>query len=162
MPASPAFMPHVDESNRLRAKRSRRLGALFVAAFAVALTSSAADAQVVAEKNGLLTNADGRALYTFDKDAGGKSNCTGGCALAWPPFVASEPPKDNGAFTQIMRDDGRLQWARDGKPLYFFGGDGAPGETKGDGVGGLWHAVKVSAPRAAATSTYDTSYYYKY
>ena len=161
MPASPAFLPHVDETTARAPRNRRALGALLVAALTVALSSSAAEAQVVAEKSGVLTAA-GKTLYTFDKDGTGKSNCTGGCATAWPPFIAQEPPKDDGAFTQIMRDDGRLQWARDGKPLYFFAGDAAPGDVKGDGVGGVWHAVKVGAPRAAATSTYDTSYYYKY
>jgi len=162
MTASLGFMPHVDESTRLRTARGRRaLGTLLVAAFTVVLTGGVADAQAVAEKNGLLTDAEGRTLYTFDKDAAGRSNCSGGCAFAWPPFLAKEPPRDNGAFTQIMREDGRLQWARDGKPLYLFAGD-APGDAKGDGIIGVWHAVKVGTPRAAAASTYDTSYDSRY
>jgi predicted lipoprotein with Yx(FWY)xxD motif len=162
MPPLLASIPHVDETYLRVPRNGRALGALVVAAFILAVASSATHAQDVAEKNGVLTDAAGKTLYTFDKDGTGKSNCTGTCTVAWPPFIAQEPPKVDGAFTQIMREDGRLQWARDGKPLYFFSGDGAAGDVKGDGVGGVWHAVKTGTPRAAATSTYDTSYYYKY
>jgi predicted lipoprotein with Yx(FWY)xxD motif len=151
-------MPHVDESTRrvlsLRTGRTaRRLAAVTFLAIV-----GGAHAQVVAERNGTLTSVDGKTLYTFDKDGGGKSNCTGGCAVAWPPFVASQPPTD-GALTRIMREDGRAQWAYDGKPLYFFAGDGQPGDAKGDGVGGTWHVVKRTSARAAAA---DSGYYYKY
>ena len=154
-------MPHVDESTR-RQQTVRNLcivRALTAAGLVASLT--VAQAQNVAEKNGLLTDAGGKTLYTLDEDSASKSNCAGGCVAAWPPFFASEPPKDNAAFTRIMRDDGRMQWARDGKPLYFFAGDGQPGDVKGDGMRGVWHAVRTSAPRAAAPS-YDSGYYYKY
>jgi predicted lipoprotein with Yx(FWY)xxD motif len=60
-----------------------------------------------------------------------------------------------------MRDDGRLQWARDGKPLYFFAGDAQPGDARGDGMSGAWHVLRLSAPRAAASS-YDSRADYKY
>ena len=159
MNASPC-MPHVDESTRRQhTVRNRIVRALTAAGLVASL--GVAHAQHVAEKNGLLTDGGGKTLYTFDKDGAGKSTCAGGCAVAWPPFFASEPPKDNGAFTQVMRDDGRMQWVRDGKPLYFFAGDGQPGDAKGDGMSGVWHAAKTSAPHAAASS-YDSSYYYKY
>jgi len=153
-------MPHVDESTRpSHAMRNIRIVRTLAAAGLVAVLG-VAHAQNVAEKNGLLADADGKTLYTFDKDAAGKSNCSGGCAVAWPPFIATQPLKDNGAFTQIVREDGRMQWARDGKPLYFFAGDG-PGDAKGDGISGVWHVIKMGAPRAAASS-YDSSYYFKY
>ena len=35
--------------------------------------------------NGILVDAAGRTLYTFDNDRDGKSACNGGCAVAWPP-----------------------------------------------------------------------------
>ena len=34
------------------------------------------------------------------------------------------------------------QWAMKGMPLYFFAGDGAKGDAKGDGVKGVWDAVQ--------------------
>ena len=54
-----------------------------------------------------------------------------------------------------------MQWARDGKPLYVFAGDGQPGDAKGDGTGGVWHAVKAGSARASAASSYGSSYYYQ-
>ena len=156
-------MPHVDESTRPALSARRNHLACTLAAIGLAAAFGAADARNIAERNGTLTDADGKTLYTFDKDAPGKSNCTGGCATAWPPFYASQPPKDDVAFTQIMRDDGRMQWARDGKPLYFFASDAQPGDAKGDGVSGAWHAVRTAGARAAAkTNAYDAGYYYKY
>jgi hypothetical protein len=38
--------------------------------------------------NGVLVGANGMTLYTFDKDAGGKSVCNGPCATNWPPLMA--------------------------------------------------------------------------
>jgi predicted lipoprotein with Yx(FWY)xxD motif len=37
---------------------------------------------------------------------------------------------------------GTMQWAYDGKPLYFYADDKKKGETAGDGKGGVWHIVK--------------------
>ena len=28
-----------------------------------------------------------------------------------------------------------------GRPLYFYIGDAVPGDTNGDGAGGVWHTV---------------------
>src|SRR6185437_6876130 len=33
-----------------------------------------------------LTDQKGRTLYIFTSDSANKSNCTGGCAAAWPPY----------------------------------------------------------------------------
>jgi predicted lipoprotein with Yx(FWY)xxD motif len=44
-------------------------------------------------------------------------------------------------LTTVERKDGAKQWAKDGKPLYFWMGDTEPGETNGDGVGGVWHVA---------------------
>ena len=39
-------------------------------------------------KDGMLVDHKGMTLYTFDKDTGGKSVCTGKCAENWPPLMA--------------------------------------------------------------------------
>ncbi|MEM8822583.1 MAG: hypothetical protein AAGF30_03140 [Pseudomonadota bacterium] len=80
-------------------------------------------------------------LYTFDNDAQNLSNCYESCADAWPPFLASETAQPEGALGIIERRDGTRQWAIKGQPLYFWQGDTAPGDTTGDGVGGVWHVV---------------------
>lgn len=89
-----------------------------------------------------LTASNGMTLYTFDRDTSGTSNCYGDCAESWPPFAASAgatPP--SAAYTKVQRNDGTLQWAKNGAPLYFWVGDSQPGDTNGDGVGGVWHVA---------------------
>jgi predicted lipoprotein with Yx(FWY)xxD motif len=90
----------------------------------------------------VLVDAKGMTLYTFDKDASGKSNCNGDCAKAWPPAMAMESDKPVGDLTIIKRDDGTMQWANDGKPLYTFVKDTKPGDVTGDNFKDVWHVVK--------------------
>ena len=89
----------------------------------------------------VLADAKGMTLYTFDKDAMGKSNCNGECAEYWPPAKASASDKPAGDLTIIKRDDGSLQWADSGKPLYTFAKDTKPGDVMGDKFKDVWHAV---------------------
>jgi predicted lipoprotein with Yx(FWY)xxD motif len=135
---------------------------LAMTAVAVAFSASAAHAQSIAENNGILTDASGRTLYTFTKDSDNKSNCNGGCAAAWPPFIVKEGERAAAGFSVVTRDDGGKQWAKDGKPLYYFAADVQPGDVKGDGQGGVWHVIRGSAkPRQAtrAAEPYRSSYY---
>jgi predicted lipoprotein with Yx(FWY)xxD motif len=82
-------------------------------------------------------------LYTFDKDAGGKSMCNGPCAENWPPLMATDDAKPTADMTIVVRDDGKKMWAYKGRPLYTFKKDTSPGETNGDGfLNGAWHMVK--------------------
>jgi predicted lipoprotein with Yx(FWY)xxD motif len=93
-------------------------------------------------RGAVLADAKGMTLYTFDKDAGGKSMCNGPCAANWPPLTADSYDKPEGKFTVITRDDGTKQWAVDGKPVYRWKNDKAPGDTTGDGFNGVWHVAK--------------------
>jgi predicted lipoprotein with Yx(FWY)xxD motif len=90
----------------------------------------------------MLTGAAGMTLYTEDTDVGGKSVCNGPCAVIWPPLAAAADAKPAGNYTIITRDDGSLQWAYNGKPLYYWKNDKQPGDTTGDGVAGRWHVAK--------------------
>nr|WP_315490258.1 hypothetical protein [uncultured Rhodoferax sp.] len=110
----------------------------------VATLASGAHAQPVA-RDGLLADAAGRTLYTFDKDSAGKSNCSGGCLAAWPVFAAKAGAKAQGDFGLIDAAGGQQQWTIKGKPLYYFAGDAQPGERNGDGSGGTWHVVPAAA-----------------
>ncbi len=121
---------------------------LMLTALATAFAANVAMAQSIAFNNGTLTDGAGRTLYTFDKDAASKSNCNGGCAAAWPPFIAKDGERANAGYSTIARDDGAKQWAMNGKPLYFFAADTAPGEVKGDGQGGVWHVIRGADKRA--------------
>src|SRR4051794_40657812 len=40
----------------------------------------------------ILVNSTGRTLYLFRKDSGTKSDCTGACAVAWPPLLDKGKP----------------------------------------------------------------------
>ncbi|HUN29194.1 MAG TPA: hypothetical protein VMV65_05280 [Alphaproteobacteria bacterium] len=91
---------------------------------------------------GVLVDQHGMTLYTFAKDTAGTSNCIGTCADIWPPLLAPSGSTASGKFSIITRKDGEKQWAYDGKPLYLFAKDTAPGQEKGNGVKGLWAVVK--------------------
>jgi predicted lipoprotein with Yx(FWY)xxD motif len=94
-------------------------------------------------KGKVLTDAKGMTLYTFDKDAGGKSACNGPCATNWPPLKAAASDKNEGGYTMITRDDGSMQWAYKGKPLYTWAKDTKPGDITGDGfLNGVWHIAQ--------------------
>ncbi|MGE5240513.1 MAG: hypothetical protein ACM3NI_02605 [Bacteroidota bacterium] len=134
---------------------------LIPAAFAAALTANVAIAQSVDETNGVLA-ASGHTLYTSDNDAASKSNCNGGCTAAWPPFLVQAGDNVPVEFRVITRDDGTKQWALNEKPLYFFAADVQAGDAKGDGKGGVWHAIRGASKRsempAATTRSSGWSY----
>ena len=83
----------------------------------------------------------GMTLYTFDKDEANKSNCYDDCAVNWPPLTAPADAVAEGEWTVVERTDGTSQWAYEGKPVYLWIKDMKPGDTTGDGVGGVWHVV---------------------
>ena len=120
---------------------------LTLATLACAFTANIAIAQLVADANGVLT-ASGRTLYTFDKDAAGKSNCNAACAAAWPPFLVKDGEPAPAGFRAITRDDGTRQWALNEKPVYFYAADSYAGDAKGDGKGGVWHVVRDAGKRS--------------
>ena len=94
-----------------------------------------------------LTNSAGRTLYLYTKDKGTTSECYGGCAKAWPPLTTTDPVTISGKFTVksdlgvTTRTDGTKQVTYGGHPLYYYGGDTAPGQTNGQGVGGAWFLI---------------------
>src|SRR6185436_6878828 len=88
------------------------------ALLAVAIAAGAQTMPAKKAADGTLTDAKGMTLYTFDRDAGGKSACNGPCATNWPPLAATADAKAHGEWTVIARDDGSKQWAYNGKPLY--------------------------------------------
>jgi len=93
--------------------------------------------------DGTLTNAAGMTLYTFDKDAAGKSVCNGPCATNWPPLIAPVGAQANGDWSVVTRDDGSRQWAYKGKPLYTWIKDQKAGDKTGDGfANNAWHTAK--------------------
>ena len=94
-------------------------------------------------KDGMLVNAKGMTLYTFDRDVAGsgKSACEGDCAVKWPPAMASAGDQATGDFTIVTRSNGR-QWAYKGKPVYTWPEDQEPGDKYGDNYNKVWHIIK--------------------
>jgi predicted lipoprotein with Yx(FWY)xxD motif len=94
-----------------------------------------------------LVTPEGFALYTFDDDLEtmGDSRCEDDCVAQWPPLeqpVMSDVVAGEGVtgdFFPILRGDGVRQVTYNDLPLYTYVGDEAPGETNGDGLGGVWH-----------------------
>jgi predicted lipoprotein with Yx(FWY)xxD motif len=101
----------------------------------------AADNAPVHKANGMLVDSKGMTVYTFDKDSGGKSACTGSCADYWPAVQAGSAPL-SAPYSAITREDGSKQLAYKGKPLYTFSKDKSPGDKRGDKVmENKWHVV---------------------
>jgi len=89
-----------------------------------------------------LADMEQMTLYTFDKDNAGVSNCTGGCAVKWPPLVVDAMmPLDDG-YSLVARADGSMQVAYHDQPLYTWFKDYKPGDMSGDGVKGVWHVAR--------------------
>ncbi len=91
---------------------------------------------------GVYVDSRGMTLYTFDKDAVGKSACSGQCAAIWPPLLAAADAKPSGDWTLVAREDGRKQWAYKGKPMYAYAKDQKPGERSGDGFNNIWRVAR--------------------
>jgi predicted lipoprotein with Yx(FWY)xxD motif len=93
----------------------------------------------------VLANGEGFSLYGFMNDTGGVPTCEDTCAETWPPVLvdSTDLPAglDPAIFRVAPRPDGTLQLAAGSWPLYTYAGDAAPGETNGQGTGGVWYVV---------------------
>jgi predicted lipoprotein with Yx(FWY)xxD motif len=118
--------------------------AMTAALLAACASNPTVSSAPLAMKDGLLANSKGLTVYAFDKDVAGsgKSACNGDCAVKWPPVLASASDQPQGAFTIVVRDDGRRQWAYKGKPVYTWPEDQEPGDKYGDGYLKVWHVIK--------------------
>ena len=128
----------------MRATTLLTSAALFaVASYGIAVAADAMPAGVKM-MGGMLEDAKGMTLYTWDNDKeANKSSCNGMCLMNWPAFKASATDKDMGDWKVITRDDGSKQWAYKGKPLYYFVMDTAAGDKKGEGRGMVWHMAHM-------------------
>lgn len=95
----------------------------------------------------VLTDADGMTLYLFTNDEGTTSNCTGGCADAWPPLtVEGEDALVDSVLTDVALgttehpEAGPMATAA-GQPLYYFAQDEEPGDANGQGLNDVWYVL---------------------
>jgi len=97
----------------------------------------------------LATAKDGLVVYTYSGDTkGGAPTCTGACAAIWPavtgvPMVSSADTLP-GTLGTVTMANGAKQITYNGYPLYTLKGAG-PFNTKGEGLEGKWHVIKLSA-----------------
>ena len=108
--------------------------------------------------DGLLVDSAGKALYSSDQEKSGKVACSGGCTSIWLPLKApgeGDPTAGDGVSGEldtVKRPDGSRQVTLDGRPLYRFAQDSAPGKATGDEVTDsfdgrqfTWHAEGTGA-----------------
>jgi predicted lipoprotein with Yx(FWY)xxD motif len=116
--------------------------ALVASVALVAACASMAQPAPAKVADGVLVGPNGMALYTFDKDAAGKSACNGPCAGNWPPLMAPADAAASGEWSVVTRDDGSKQWAYKGKPVYYWSKDAKPGDHTGNGFNKVWHLAR--------------------
>jgi predicted lipoprotein with Yx(FWY)xxD motif len=138
--------------------RLARVVALFAAlaligagvALAAAVTVNSAKNPTLGK---IVVNSSGFTLYHNTKEKG-SIKCTGACAKVWPPLLVK--------LGKIKRPDGSFQVTYFGKPLYRYAPDTKPGNVKGEGIGGIWFAIKTNGalaktPSGTTTNTTTTS-----
>jgi len=108
----------------------------------------------------VLVNRSGKTIYSPQQEAHGKILCTGSCLAFWFPVPAGAgavkaPSGVTGALGTIRRPDGQTQLTYNGKPLYTFRLDQAPGQVHGnnftDHFGSTsftWRAITTSGSPA--------------
>jgi len=140
--------------------------ALWPAAAAAAGVSTVPSVMVAqnAKLGSILTDNQGMTLYVFKKDKSGESACAGPCVKNWPPLTVSEGMQPAaasgvpGTLGQIERKDDTYQVTYNGMPLYRYGGDSKPGDTNGQGFGGLWFVVPTTAATATTSGASSTGW----
>lgn len=104
----------------------------------------------------ILATSRGMTLYyyTEDKPGSGRSSCTGGCASAWPPLTGTVQAPAGvtlpGPIGSITRSGGVRQVTVNGYPLYTYAADKSPGQMTGNGVGGVWHVIRLKSGAGSA------------
>ena len=88
-------------------------------------------------------------LYIFTPDTEpNASTCTGQCAENWPPLTVEDGQQVTGGegvsgeFSTFAREDGSMQVAYGGKPLYYFIKDKKAGDVTGQGVNDVWFVAE--------------------
>jgi predicted lipoprotein with Yx(FWY)xxD motif len=112
----------------------------------------------------LLVSAAGMTLYHYTPDRHGVVKCTAACAKFWPPLVVPRGAKPKAGagvsaakLSTVKRPDGTTQVTYAGFPLYRYSGDAKPGDVKGQGFQGVWHAVTSAGTLAKASGGTGTT-----
>lgn len=152
------------------------------AAMAAAAATHSLNGTVKAAKSSsfgmVLVAANGHTLYRYTPDSKGVNRCSGNatCNKFWPALLVKagvKPTVGNGASASLLGTikaaHGMAQVTYAGFPLYFFAGDKAAGQMKGQGFGGKWyvvntkgalvkHALSSSSTSSGSTTTTKSSW----
>jgi predicted lipoprotein with Yx(FWY)xxD motif len=110
----------------------------------------------------VLVDRSGKTLYSPQQEAHGQILCTGSCLSFWFPVQVTAgaalraPSGVSGVLGTLHRaDDGLTQLTINGRPLYTFRLDQAPGQAHGNNytdhfgsVSFTWHAITTSGTPA--------------
>lgn len=104
-----------------------------------------------------LADPNGNALYTYNSDTSGVSNCTGSCLASWPAY------QDKGSTTNLpagvgtikRTDNGQTQYTFNGLPLYYFVSD-TSGQVTGNGVQNF-SVARPATPQTSSSSSSNSS-----
>lgn len=93
-----------------------------------------------------LVDDKGMTLYMFSNDEPDKSNCSGNCLVAWPPFLSEgEPQAGDGVDQSLLgtteMPDGTLIVTYNHMPLYYWMNDTKAGDVTGQGNNDVWWVV---------------------
>lgn len=94
----------------------------------------------------LLTTAEGRSVYQWDKDGDFKSNCAGACAKEWAPILAPDRVQPQGDWATIERSPGVKQWTYRKRPVYTHVLDEKSPSQEGSDVPGWRNVFTQAAP----------------
>jgi predicted lipoprotein with Yx(FWY)xxD motif len=115
---------------------------MLVAAGAAFAATTTMGTKVTLHKTSLgkvLATSSGRTLYLYTSDTKNHSNCTGGCASAWPPLKSKgKPVAGAGVKKAFLGTTSKHQVTYKGHPLYTYTGDSAAGQANGEGTGGFY------------------------
>ena len=161
-------------------RRTRTLAVAAVLLIAIALSITAANGAsskliVKAQTNTTLgkrivADLKGKTLYRLSGETAKTFKCTSTtCLAAWPPLTVTSKttklhagPGVHGTLTVVKRTGVKgYQVLLGGKPLYYFAGDTAKGDAKGNGItafGGTWNVLAATGggAKTAPTTTKST------
>jgi predicted lipoprotein with Yx(FWY)xxD motif len=117
----------------------------------------------------VLTDSEGRTLYTAEVEKDGNILCVDACTSFWAPVAASAAEAETAAADLDMdlgvvdRPEGEQQLTLDGVPLYTFTEEGA-GQLDGDGFTDdfqgtefVWEAATAGSDSSGSTAPSDDS-----
>jgi predicted lipoprotein with Yx(FWY)xxD motif len=103
----------------------------------------------------VIVDSTGNTVYLYEPDgASATSQVPSGLKALWPPVPATAAPTvgtglDSSKVAAQAQTDGTKQVAYNGHLLYTFKNDSAPGDAKGQGLGGVWFTLSPAGDKNA-------------